>query len=379
MKVSILFIYMFWNKRMAWRKGVYADAAGGVPPHASPSALHHEGVLAARALLRARAEVAKAIGAHPDEIVFVSGSTEANNWVATQAKSNAVCLATEHVSVLEPLRARGALLEVGVNSEGLVNREELLAAVRPDTALVSVQLVNSEVGSVQPIRDIAKALKRQYPTLLVHTDATQAIEWLPIDMQKIPVDLMTLGEALYIRRGVALKPLLLGGGQERGLRAGTPNVPAAEIFARWLHEAQQDVETRAERVAAVRDYCWAEIKKLLPDAILNGPNCYQGDTLLTSSKVSPCRRVANNLNISIPGLEAQMAVIALDALGVAASTRSACDVGSEEPSHVIRALRVPRELAGTAIRFTFLPDFSRREARRVAVALKEVAERYRQR
>ncbi len=350
---------MFWNTR------IYADAAGAMPPHANPGALHQEGLKAKKELEAARKLVAECIGAHADEIVFVASGTEANNLAATLAHGHAITSAIEHASVLEPLQHSGAeVTKVGVDQNGLLYPSSVTMAITPQTSFASIQLVNSEIGAVQPVREIAKELRRAKQKIYFHTDAAQAAWWLPLSVERLGVDLMTLESALYIRRGTKVLPLLYGGQQERGLRPGTEDVAAAVAFAKALHKAQQGTERRAKGVAAVRDYCWQEIKKLIPEAIVNGPALGE-------------KRAPNNLNISIPGLEAQMAVIALDTLGIAASTRSACDVGQDEPSHVIKALGVPLELAGTAIRLSFLPTFSRRQARRVARALKEVAERYR--
>jgi cysteine desulfurase len=166
-----------------------------------------------------------------------------------------------------------------------------------------------------------------------------------------------------VRRGVPIEPILWGGKQEQGLRGGTENIPQAGAFAAALADAAAGYGRRAANSAAARDYLWSEIKRALPQAILNGPQL-----------AGP--RAANNLNVSVPGLEAEMAVVAMDALGVAVSTRSACNIGSSEPSHVIKALGVPQELAGTAIRITLLPDATRAQARRIARALKESAQRY---
>ncbi len=170
--------------------------------------------------------------------------------------------------------------------------------------------------------------------------------------------------ALYVRRGTPLRALLHGGKQERSLRGGTENVPQIASFAVAMADTK-GVDKRIKKMSAVRDYCWAEIKRVLPDAVLNGPSLEGG------------RRAANNLNVSIPGLEAQMAVVSLDALGVSASTRSACNIGETEPSHVIKALGVAPHMAGTAIRLTLLPSATKSDARRIAAALKETAERYR--
>ncbi len=349
------------------KKRVYADAAGGMPPHYNPGALHQEGLAAKKKLEAARAQVAAALNAHADEIYFVSNATEANRLVieGQPVGAGTITSAIEHRSVLEPLRERGNVTEVAVDKEGMVFPSAVALALQPDTAFVSIQLVNSEMGAVQPVREIAKELQRKRTKsppaggqVYFHTDAAQAPLWIKLDMQKLPVDLMTLDGILYIKRGT---PFTLP-------RQGTPDVAAAVAAARFLVDAQAGVEKRVKKVTAVRDYLWNEIKKVLPDTILNGPSI---------SKGSPCYRVANNLNISIPKLDAQMAVVSLDALGIAASTRSACNIGDEEPSHVIKAMGVRPELTGTAIRLTLLPNASYRDARRIVEALQETAERYR--
>lgn len=432
--------------RGPWRptRRVYADAAAATPlswrarwalarlqgRYGNAGALHSYGVVAKAELERARATVARAIGAHPDEIVFTASGTEANNLALQgvlrpllMASQNAplrrdmprssaehfvsphvITTAIEHPSVLEPLRAlarpprvgssrvgagEGAKVsEVGVDSEGVVDLAAFKAALRPETVLVSVQLVNSEVGTIEPVKEVAKLLRKEGRTIYFHTDASQAPLWLPLNVDKLGVDLMTLDAqkilgpkgvgCLYVRRGVEIEPVLWGGRQESGLRSGTENVAQAAAFAAALRAAQQKVAKRAARVAAARDTLWREIKRLVPDAILNGPQIEQGPTLLNLSKVGPCSsRVANNINVSIPGLEAQMAVVAMDALGVAVSTRSACSAGEEEPSHVIKALGTPDELSGTAVRITLLPNVSQKQVRKIAQALAAAAARYR--
>jgi len=388
---------------MFWKKRIYADAAAATPLSArsrdelvrllglygNAGALHKEGVDAKKELEKARKSIADSIGAHADEIVFTASGTEGNNLalhgalrplLLQQGEVHAITCAIEHQSILEPLRAlerEGLYTTVlPVDSEGVVSPESLREALNDETALVSIQLVNSEVGTVEPVRELAKALRKSGGKILFHTDASQAPLWVDINVEKLGVDLMTLdGQkvlgpkgvgALYVRRGTPIEPILWGGKQERALRGGTENVPQAGAFAVALADAQSGVDERVKKMTEVRDYCWSEIQKLLPDAILNGPN------------PSGSTRVANNLSVSIPGLEAEMAVVSLDALGVAASTRSACNIGSDEPSHVIKALGVPKEMAGTAIRLTLLPGVSFSEARRIASALKETADRYRQ-
>ncbi len=371
-------------------KRIFADAAAGTPVskraqaelihllavYGNAGGLHKEAIAAQNQIELARKKIALAIGAHSDEIFFTGSGTEANNLALHNAKGHVITTLIEHPSVIEPLEHSAATVtEIGVDERGIVDIEALKEAITPDTSLISVQLVNSEIGTIQPIREIAKILKNSDYKILFHVDASQAPLWLDIKVDSLHVDLMTLDAqkimgpkgvgALYVRRGVQIESLVRGGGQERGVRAGTENTPLIGAFAVALVDAQIAVDVRAKKVSEVRDYCFNEIKKLLPSVLLNGATFESG------------HRVANNLNISIPGLEAQMAVIALDAEGVAASTRSACDVGDEEPSHVIQAIGVPQELTGTAIRLTFLPDVSKSDASRIAHALVQIAKRYR--
>ncbi|HEX8994119.1 MAG TPA: aminotransferase class V-fold PLP-dependent enzyme, partial [Candidatus Paceibacterota bacterium] len=208
--------------------------------------------------------------------------------------------------------------------------------------------------------------------LVFHVDAAQAPLWLPLKVDSLGVDLMTLDAqkiqgpkgvgVLYRRRGVALAPIMRGGTQESGLRPGTENCVTAAGFAEALMIAQKDVEKRAEKIAAVRDYLLSEIQKTISDVLVNG---------------TMTDRAPNNLNISISGLEGEVAVIALDAMGVAASTRSACSTEEENPSHVLAALGYDRTRALEAIRFTLLPDATKSDAKRIAQALKEVCRLYR--
>ena len=372
------------------KKRIYADAAAATPisrrsrnellrllhVYGNAGAIHREGGEAKKELERARASVAASIRAHADEIIFTSSGTEANNLAITVAEGHAITSTIEHPSVLESLHNKKGLkmTEVGVDKEGLIFPNAILDAVRPETVFVSVQLVNSEMGAVEPIKEIAKSLRRAKQKIYFHTDASQAPLWMELNVEQLGVDLLTLDAqkvlgpkgvgVLYVRRGTPIEPVLWGGGQERGVRAGTENVPHAGAFAVALADAKRGVAKRVKKITAVRDYLLQEITQLIPDVILNGP-------------LSGSTRVANNLNISVPGLDAEMAVVSLDALGISASTRSACTIGDDEPSHVIKALGVSKEMAGTAIRITLLPDATYAQARRIAAALKETADRYR--
>lgn len=381
-------------------KRLYADAAAATPLSArakaelvrllelygNPGGLHKEGVAAKAALDDARARIARSLGAHKDEIVFTGSGTEANNlalvgllrpMLRDKGELHIITSNIEHSSVLEPLHAledEGSYVTaLAVDKEGRIDLKELEDAINEQTVLVSVQLVNSEVGTIQDIREISKLLKKQGRKIYLHCDASQAPLWLAVGVERLGVDCMTLDAqkilgpkgvgALYIRRGTPLEPVVRGGSQERGLRAGTENAPLAGSFAVALEDAQKDVKAVAKRTGEVRDHMWSQIQKRIPDAVLNGAT---GE-----------RRIANNINVSVPGLDAEMAVIAMDALGVAVSTRSACDIGDEEPSHVIKALGTPKELQKTAVRITLLPSVTKADAERVAKVLKQAADRYR--
>jgi len=391
----------------SWKKRIYADAAAAtplspvalkellrlLPLYANPGGLHAEGVQAKKELELARDTSAHAIGAHADEIVFVSSGTEANNLaikgvleplLAAGASAHAITSAVEHPSVLEPLRAlvpRGLrAVEVPVDNTGVVDARALAEAITDDTAFVSLQLINSEVGAVQPVREVAKAIRharkiRQSALpLYFHIDASQAPLWLSIHVESLGVDMLTLdGQKimgpkgvglLYVKRGTKLAPLLYGGGQEGGLRSSTENVPLVGAFSVALAQAQENAEASAAATARVRDNLWQRIQERIPDAVLLGP------------PLGPSR-VANNINISIAGLDGHMAVIGLDAEGVAASTRSACSTGDEAPSPVLLAMGVAPDIAKTAIRITLLPGATVRDAERIARALAIIAQRYR--
>lgn len=354
----------------------------------NPGALHAEALLAKKEMDAARKTVAAAIGAHADEVVFTASGTEANNLAILGTlgprlrlgeKLSAVTSVIEHQSVLAPLNAllrEGLTLSVvDVEPTGWIFPNAIADAVRADTALVSVQLINSEMGAMQPVRDIAKAIRRAEVRPLFHVDASQAPLWMELKVEALGVDMMTLDAqkilgpkgvgCLYIKRGTRIDPVIWGGGQEAGRRAGTENAPLIVAFARALVDAQAGATKHAKKVAAVRDFLWAEIKKALPDAVLHGPD-------LESESRAP-----NNLNLSIPGLDGQMATVAMDAAGIAISTRSACSEGDEEPSYVLLALGLDKKVASEAIRITLLPDATYAQARSIAQALGEIANRYR--
>ena len=402
---------MFWSKR------IYADAAASTPLsrrakrelvrvldiYGNPGALHKEALAAKQELERARQTIAEAIGAHPDEIVFTASGTEANNLaiMGTLAprlrmgeKLSAITSVIEHQSVLAPLNALERegleICVVDVQQDGLVFANAVPDAMQANTALVSIQLINSEVGAVQPVQEIAKALRRTQSPILLHTDASQAPLWYELKVEKLGVDMMTLDAqkimgpkgigCLYIKRGTLIDPVIWGGGQEKGRRAGTENAALAASFAAALKEAQSGAAKRRIKIAKVRDFLFAEIKKVLPDVVVHGPGIQEKGALRGASPsqtpFSSDSRAPNNLNISIPGLDGQMCVVAMDAAGIAISTRSACSTDDDEPSYVIAALGVDKKVAQEAVRITLLPDATLKDARRIAQVLSEIANRY---
>lgn len=358
----------------------------------NPGALHAEGVKARARLEEARREAAEAIGAHADEIVFTGSGTESNNLAIfgvvgtpfshSQGCENVHIITTtiEHPSVLEPIRALegcGARVTyLSVDGEGRISLPDVKAALTDETRLVTIGMINSEIGTIQDIRGIAKIIrdrkKEGMPVPLFHVDAAQAPLWLKLNVEQLHPDLLTLDAQkmhgpkgaglLYVRRGVTLRPHTLGGGQERGLRSGTESVSLAVGLARALSLAQKECEVNTTRVSMVRDALLATIEKLLPDIRLTG---------------SREHRVANNLNVSVPGLIGERAVLALSAWGVAASTRSACAAKDEELSHVIRTV-ADTERARTAVRFTLLPTASASDAQTAAKLLAKAATQYRE-
>ncbi len=339
-------------------KRVYLDAAAG---RGNPSSIHAEGVLAAAKLAEARRKVAGVLACQPDEIIFTSGGTESNNLaVFGVGKGHRVFSSIEHSSILQTdLRATF----VPVDADGLVNLKDLKKALRPETVLVSIAYANNEIGTIQPIREIAKIIRHyrkansskltanSFP--LFHTDACQAPRYLDLNVARLGVDLMSLNGAkvggpkgvgcLYVRRGIKLQPMLVGGGQERGLRAGTENVEGIIRFAKALEAAAKNREKESKRLSALRDYF---ISKLLKNSgtELNG---------------SPAARLPNNINISFQDVLAEQLVIELDAKGVAASTGSACSAQTKDESYVIIALGKSTAEAQNSIRFTLGPEMTK--------------------
>ncbi len=328
------------------------------------SSTHDFGFQAKDAVDRARATIAKAVGARPREIVFTSGATESNNLaLAGVAQRHAeqgrhiVSVATEHPSVLDPLARlaqRGfevTLLPVVQQPDpraGLLEIERLADAIRDDTILVSVMLANNEIGAIHPIEEIGRLCRER--NVLLHTDATQAVGKMPVDVQRLGVGLMSFTAhkiygpkgvgALYVRRRprVDLDSIIDGGGQEFGLRSGTLNVSGIVGFARAVELALEEMPDESQRIRQLRNRLFLGIKQAVPDMLLAGP-----------ALDPPEWRLPNNLDVSIPYVDGEALLVSMR--DVAVSTGSACSSTDAEPSHVLRALGFSQATARNSIRF----------------------------
>lgn len=347
----------------------------------NPSSLHEAGREAEAALETARGEIASCLNARPGEIYFTSGGSEADNWAITQAaavgakkgKKHLISTAFEHHAVLhtlEALKKQGfEVTLLPVHEDGLVRLSELEAAIREDTALVTVMYVNNEVGTIQPIAGIGEICRRK--GVLFHTDAVQAAGHLPIDVEADKIDMLSLAGhkfhgprgvgALYVRKGIPLGNLIYGGGQERGKRAGTENLPGIVGMAEALKESLQDREEKNARILCMREK--------LADAILQIPK-----TRLNGSRE---KRLAGNLNFCFDGIEGESLLLYLDLQGICASSGSACTSGSLDPSHVLLALGLPAEVAHGSLRLSLDETNTMEEADYIIQVLPDVVKRLR--
>lgn len=331
----------------------------------NPGGLYREGRRAKEAIDQARFSIARIINARPEEVIFTSGGTEGDNIAlfgvarAYKSKGNHIVTTTiEHHAVLhacEELEREGfEVTYVDVEPNGIVDPKKILAALRPETILVSVMYANNEIGTIQPIAEIGKLIKEfraQKEDSLsgpwFHTDACQAAGFLNLDVKTLHVDLLVMNGgkiygpkgsgALYIRSGVRVKPMFFGGAQESKRRAGTENVAGIVGLARALEIAEEEKESEIERLTVLRDMLIQRINVAIPRAVLNG---------------DPVQRLPNNVNVSILDIEGEAVILYLDAHGIACSTGSACTSESLDPSHVILALGKPYEYAHASIRFT---------------------------
>jgi cysteine desulfurase len=348
----------------------------------NPSSVHYFGQQAKAAMDDARSAVAALIHGDPGEIVFTSGGTEADNFALRGAAEAAeqtgrrhiVASAIEHEAVLNTIKALGRrgwrTTLVPVDRSGIVTPDRVREAVADDTAVVSVMHANNEIGTIQPIAEIAAVAHER--GALMHTDAVQAAGKIRIDVRELGVDLLALSAhkfngpkgsgALWIRRGTRMQPILTGGKHERSRRAGTENVPGIVGLGAAAREALQKLETEAARVASLRDRLEHGILQAVPDTAVNGA-------------LSP--RVPNTTNISFDGVEAESLLIALDLEGIAVSTGSACSSGTLEPSHVLKAMGFAAHRTQNSLRFSLGLFSTAAEVDRVVETLPQLVRKLR--
>lgn len=325
--------------------------------YGNPSSVHYFGRQVRKALDNAREQAAALIGASPKEITFTSGGTEADNLAiqgAVRAKAkkgnHLITSAIEHHAVLDTLkylRNNGFELTIlPVDGEGLVSIEDVKNAIRPETILISIMHANNEVGSIQPVEEIGKIAREK--GILFHVDAVQSLGKLPIDVNKMNVDLMTISShkihgpkgvgALYIRHGVRISPLVFGGSQERKIRSGTENAPGIIGFGKACELAGQRMEEENKTLVRLRDKLLDGILNSIDHVKVNGP---LGD-----------KRLSNNVNVSVNFVEGESLLLSLDMIGIAASSGSACTSGSLDPSHVLLAMGLSHEVAHGSLRLS---------------------------
>ena len=324
--------------------------------YGNPSSLHSVGQRAAEALQGARETVARCLGCDPKEIIFTSGGSEADNqaiisaarWGALKGKKHIISTAFEHHAVLHTLKKlekedfEVELLPVGTT--GTITPEQVAAAIRPDTALVTIMYANNEIGSILPIAEIGAVCREK--GVIFHTDAVQAAGHLHIDVKAQSIDMLSLSGhkfhgpkgsgVLYARKGIPLVNIIEGGAQERGKRAGTENLPAIVGMAAALQEACDHIDENAAKVSDLRDKLISGLSKI-PHSALNG---------------DPVHRLPGNVNFCFEGIEGESLLLLLDAKGICASSGSACTSGSLDPSHVLLAIGRPHEVAHGSLRLS---------------------------
>jgi len=334
-----------------------------------------------KALEKARAQVAAAIGAKPEEVYFTAGGSESDNLAlrgvaeAYQKKGNHIITTKiEHHAILhtaEYLEKHGVeVTYLNVDEFGRISLEELEKAIRPETILISIMFANNEIGTIQPIAEIGAIAKKH--GILFHTDAVQALGHVPIDVEKMNIDLLSMSGhklgapkgigAIYIRKGVAVTPLIFGGAQESKRRAGTENIPGIVGMGMAAELAVKEMEEMTEKLTAMRDKLIRGILEQIPHSRLNG---------------HPAERLPGNCNISFEFIEGESLLLLLDALGIAASSGSACTSGSLDPSHVLMAIGLPHEVAHGSLRLTMDRDNTEEEIDFILEKLPAIVQRLR--
>ena len=349
--------------------------------YGNASSIYSKGREAGWALKNAREKIAAAFGASPSEIYFTSCGSESDNWaikgaaaaMAKRGKKHIITSAFEHHAVLhscEALEKQGfEVTYVPVHENGVVRVEDIEAAIRPDTGLVTIMYANNEIGTIQPIKEIGALCRER--KIWFHTDAVQAVGHVPINVEEQNIDMLSLSGhkihaqkgvgMLYIRRGISLPNLIDGGGQERGKRAGTENVAAIVGLAKAVEIATANIEERAAKTRVLRDRLIDNILKI-ERTRLNGDRE---------------KRLPGNVNISIEGIEGESLLLSLDMYGICASSGSACTSGSLDPSHVLLAIGLKHEVAHGSLRISLSDENTEEDVDKILEVLPEIVSRLR--
>jgi len=349
--------------------------------YGNPSSVHAFGRDARRALDAARAQVAAALNAKPNEIYFTGCGTESDNWAirgtayARRDKGNhIITTAIEHHAVLhtcEQLEKEGfRITYLPVDEEGLISLDELKAAITPETILITVMTANNEIGTIQPIKEIGAIAKEH--GVRFHTDAVQAVGSVHIDVKDMNIDMLSISGhkfhapkgvgVLYIRNGVRLERLIQGGAQERTQRAGTENLASIVALGKAIELATANIDAHNEKLTAMRDRLIDGILSTIPETRLNGHRT---------------KRLPGNVNVSVRYIEGEALLLSLDLKGIAASSGSACTSGSLDPSHVLLAIGLPHEIAHGSLRLSLSEENTMEEVEYVIATLKEIVDRLR--
>ena len=349
--------------------------------YGNASSIYMFGQNAAKALLKARETVAKAIGAKQHEIFFTSGGSESDNWAikgmalngAKLGKKHIITSVFEHHAVLhtcEFLEKQGyEVTYIPVDEKGLVNPEDVKNAIREDTCLVTIMFANNEIGTIQPIKEIGDICKEK--KVVFHTDAVQAIGNVEIDVKALNIDMLSLSGhkihapkgvgALYVRGGISLPNLIHGGAQEKNKRAGTENLPGIVGLAQAISDATQYIKEKQEKISKLRDRLIDGILKI-QETRLNGDRE---------------KRLCGNVNISIRGVEGESLLLMLDMFGILASSGSACTSGSLDPSHVLLAIGLPHEIAHGSLRLSISEETTDEDVDYILETIPKVVDRLR--
>lgn len=387
-------------------KQVYLDHAAATPlnsqvflamkpffneVYGNPSSLHSQGQQADKALMYARTTIASSLGAHPENIIFTGSGTESDNMAIygiarayEQKGKHIISTQLEHDAVLKPLEdlkhSGWEITYIKPDEHGIIRTEDVLRAIRPDTILVSIMYANNEIGSINPVADIGRSIlqyRKTHNTAFpyFHTDACQAAGYLDISVEKLHVDAMTINGSkiygpkgtgmLYVRNGVSLQPVIVGGGQEYALRSGTENLAGIVGFAKALMLVQKNKAKESKRIEALTRYFWQQIQKKISGVLLHGPEL-------------GVHRLVNNLNVQIAGIEGEALLFYLDAHGIMCSIGSACASKTHEPSHVLKALGVSYQDSKGNVRFSLGAENTKQQIDYVMKFLPKLVEQLRQ-